>query len=255
MANLWYKVAPASTWSSSCPQMSYMEAVKFVFSAAKFPDNSSKHDDPSTSFERVKYVLREMGNPDHQLKIVHVTGTNGKGSCSALAEIALRENFNVKTGLFTSPHMHTMRERIRVNGELISQEDFVKQVMKCYRCLASDPLLAVFDKLTLVALSHFADAGVEWAVLEVGMGGRFDATNATTANVSGIAHISMDHMSVLGDTVEKIAGEKAGIMKPNVPVFSVSNQNPGAMKVLMETASRVGAPFTACLVSDDDRKR
>ncbi|MDB6152127.1 MAG: FolC bifunctional protein [Chthoniobacteraceae bacterium] len=175
-------------------------------------------------------------------KFLHVAGTNGKGSVCAMLDSICRAA-GLKTGLFISPHLITFRERIRVNGAMISEEEVVSGLQAIREMSADwDQQPTFFEIVTALGLAHFQRHGVDVAVLETGMGGRLDATNVVTPAVSVITPIGFDHTLWLGDSLAAIAGEKAGIIKPGVPVV-ISPQEPTAETTLREAALRCGAPF------------
>lgn len=179
-------------------------------------------------------------HPHHKYKTIHVAGTNGKGSTSHLIAAVLQEA-GYKVGLYTSPHLIDFRERIRVNGEKISKDYIVKFVDKHREHF--EPVQPSFFELTMMmAFRYFADMEVDVAVVEVGLGGRLDSTNIITPDLSIITNISFDHMQFLGNTLEKIAGEKAGIIKKDVPVI-IGEAEGEVRTVFEETAERVGAPI------------
>ena len=158
-------------------------------------------------------------------KVIHIAGTNGKGSvCAMIDSICRAQGYH--TGLFISPHLVTFRERIRINGEMIS-EDAVAGGLTTIRNLVADwdPHPTFFEVTTALALKHFSDAKIDIAILETGLGGRLDATNAVQSDVSVITSLALDHEKWLGNTLAKIAGEKAGIIKPRVPVVSAPQQS------------------------------
>ncbi len=175
-------------------------------------------------------------------KIIHVAGTNGKGSVCAMIDSICRAQ-GYRTGLFISPHLVTFRERIRVNGEMIS-EDAVADGLTMIRDLIAewDPHPTFFEVATALALKHFSEAKIDVVVLETGLGGRLDATNAVQSDVSVITPIGLDHEEWLGNTLAQIAGEKAGIIKPGVPVLSAP-QRPEAEQVIRARAAECGAPL------------
>jgi dihydrofolate synthase/folylpolyglutamate synthase len=175
-------------------------------------------------------------------RVVHVAGTNGKGSLCAMIDSICRAA-GYRTGLFTSPHLVTFRERIKVNGEMIS-ENFVAENLRAIRHLVRDwdPHPTFFEIATALALRQFSEAKVDIIILETGMGGRLDATNAVQPNVSVITPIDLDHQKWLGDSIEKIAAEKAGIIKPYVPVVSAA-QLPEAARVLRDRTAECEAPL------------
>lgn len=221
--------------------LSYEESLAWIFRDVRFTGRGRKYDNPERSLARMREVLERLGNPQQHFQAVHITGTKGKGSTSAYSESILR-HLGYRTGLFTSPHLHTFRERIRVNGQLISRDELAALVSRVREKMEAVEDLGVFDRITALAFQHFADSGVEFAVVEVGLGGRLDSTNVLSPAVCAITRISMDHMHVLGDTIEKIAWEKAGIIKAGVPIFSAPQQDEAAA-VLAERAETLGAPY------------
>ena len=174
-------------------------------------------------------------------KVIHVAGTNGKGSVCAMIDSICRAQ-GYRTGLFISPHLITFRERIRVNGEMIS-EDAVADGLTMIRDLIADwdPHPTFFEVTTALALKHFGDAKIDIAILETGLGGRLDATNAVQSDVSIITPIDLDHEKWLGQTLAEITGEKAGIIKPRVPVVSAPQQ-PESEEVIRARAAECGSP-------------
>jgi dihydrofolate synthase/folylpolyglutamate synthase len=192
--------------------------------------------------ENIQRLLRELKVPGKNQRIVHVAGTNGKGSVCAIIDAICRAQ-GYRTGLFTSPHLVTYRERIRVDGEMIAEEK-VAQGLATIRAHVRDwdPHPTFFEITTALALIHFQERDCEVIVLETGLGGRLDATNAVEPVVSVITPISYDHQAWLGDTLEEIAGEKAGIIKARVPVVSAA-QEPAAEKVLRARAAECEAPI------------
>lgn len=169
--------------------------------------------------QNVQRLYQLMQRPLDGVPIVHVAGTNGKGSvCIKLAKTL--EYSGLKTGLFVSPHISSFRERIQVNSRLISEEEIVERLPRIFElCRQNDIPATFFEMTTALAFENFARARCDAVVLEVGLGGRFDATNVVTPALSVISSIGLDHTKILGDTIEQIAMEKAGIMKPNVPVL------------------------------------
>jgi len=188
-------------------------------------------------------LLAALGNPESSFLSIHVAGTNGKGSTCAILERTLRES-GLKTGLFTSPHLVRVNERIRINGQEIDDETFYTILDRIEAAEAGlSRLPTFFEILTAAAFLAFAEAGVQLAVLETGMGGRLDATNVVTPLVSLITRIDFDHMEFLGDTLPEIAAEKAGIIKPGRPVV-IAPQADEALEVLLSTAEARSAPVT-----------
>jgi len=185
-------------------------------------------------------LLGALGDPQRRFRSVHVAGTNGKGSVCAMVERVLREA-GVRTGLFTSPHLVDFRERIRVNGRWADAE-WLDAALDRIAALPEGRDRTFFEVVTALGFLYFAERGVEWAVVEVGLGGRLDTTNVLEPDVCAITSIGFDHTEILGDTLEMIAAEKAGIIKPGVPVVA-SSQVPEVARVLEETATRVRAPL------------
>lgn len=192
---------------------SYKNAIDLLTSQGKFYIN--------LGLDRISAVLNLLGNPQDNLKCIHVAGTNGKGSvCAIIASIL--DCAGIKTGLYTSPHIFDYTERIKINGVDISKDDFAKYVFEIVKIADENNIhLTEFEILTVVMFKYFSDNNVEVVVLETGLGGRFDATNVIKSNLCAIiTHIDLDHTERLGDTKSKIAFEKAGIIKPNCPVFT-----------------------------------
>src|SRR5215831_14748883 len=194
--------------------------------------------------ERIEHALASLDYPERRFRIVHVAGTNGKGStCAFIASCLVSAGYRV--GLYTSPHLVKINERFRIDRQDISDELLgrrVLEVVQRYPQLGSDaPPLTFFEFGTLVALWHFAREQVEVAVLETGLGGRLDATTAARPDVTAITPISFDHMDYLGNRLEQIAAEKAGILKSGVPAV-FSRQDPEVLSVLYARAREVGAP-------------
>lgn len=182
-----------------------------------------------------------LGNPHKAYKIVHVGGTNGKGSVSHLLAAILQRS-GYKVGLYTSPHLIDFRERIRVNGEMIPRS-YVINFVERYRSVF-EPLHPSFFELTSsMAFAYFRDQKVDFAVIEVGLGGRLDSTNIVTPVLSVVTNISLDHTQFLGDTVEKIAAEKAGIFKPGIPALLGETEKESVYEVFRKRADEVNAPF------------
>jgi dihydrofolate synthase/folylpolyglutamate synthase len=168
--------------------------------------------------ESMQMFLKELGSPEQDLKFVHIAGTNGKGSV-AVALLTLLSKAGYKVGLYTSPHLSSVRERFRINDEYISEEEFAEEGTRIHDIMAGRQI-TYFEFTTALAMLWFAKRKVDLAILEVGLGGRLDATNVITPLVSIITNVSMDHEMYLGNTLAEIAGEKAGIIKEGVPVIS-----------------------------------
>ena len=208
--------------------------------------NEPRWQESRYGLERIGELLERMGHPQDRLKFVHVAGTNGKGSTCAFIEAALREA-GYKTGLFTSPYIITFEERIRVNGQNISLDDlrdvtlFVREHAEAMAA-ASGEHPTEFELMTAVAFEHFARSGCDIVIAEVGMGGRLDSTNIIEApEACVIVRLGLDHTEFLGDTLEAIAHEKAGIIKPGAAVISWPQDDEAAMRVIAETARDAGS--------------
>ena len=222
------------------PNPEYRAALSFLYSFVDYERNSKwKYDVSHFDLKRMRSLLKALGNPNEHGWFVHVAGTNGKGSVSAMIASALRES-GLKTGLYTSPHLITFRERIRVDGLLISPEEVIAGVNRLRGPAEKVGGLTFFDVWTALAFDHFARREVDAAVIEVGMGGRLDSTNVIIPAVSVITPISLDHRGKLGETPADIAAEKAGIIKPGIPVVSAP-QDEDVAAVLREKAKDAGS--------------
>lgn len=216
--------------------ITYDEAVAYLLDIPKFTKNKNN--------ANLRRILNRLGNPDGDIKIIHVAGTNGKGStCAFMNSILLESGYRV--GMFTSPHLVKVNERIRIDGTDISDDKFLEAFYQVK--VTVDTIMeeggehpSFFEYIFLVAMESFKEAGVEYAILEVGLGGRLDATNVIEKPaVSVITSISMDHMEILGDTIEEIAAEKAGIVKKNVPVIYYG-ENKAVANVIQDVSETVG---------------
>ncbi len=197
---------------------------------------------------RMITIMRALGNPQDLVPALHVAGTNGKGSVAAMAESILR-SAGLETGLYTSPHLVRVEERIRINGRDISPRRFaaaVTRIDETERSLLQrrklDRPLTFFEFITACAFLHFAEQAVDVAIVEVGLGGALDATNIISPQACVITGISYDHQNILGGSLEQIAREKAGIIKPGVPAIS-GCRAPAARRVIRQKARRCGAPL------------
>lgn len=215
--------------------MNYRESLEYLYGLQRFGIK--------LGLENIRTLLDRCGHPEQGYGIIHVAGTNGKGSVSA-ALAAMLQNAGYRTGLYTSPHLHSFTERIRVDGHPIPEKE-VARLTIYLRSLAKEVPSTFFEFTTALALLHFQRKQVDFAVLEVGMGGRLDATNAVTPLLSVITPICHDHAEHLGDSLAAIAREKGGIIKENVPVV-VSPQEPEALEVLMMEARTRRSPLFLC---------
>ena len=213
--------------------MNCSEAIEYIHSLERFGI--------MPGLERISALCEKLGNPQNSLKSIHVAGTNGKGSTCTICANILREA-GYKTGLNTSPYVVDFRERIQINGEMIPENDLalcvskVKETADEYNIKTTE-----FEFITAVAFLYFSRQNCDYVVLEVGLGGRFDATNVIPApEACVIASISLDHTAVLGDTIEKIAFEKCGIIKPGSKVISYPMQKPEAISVIKDICDKYG---------------
>ncbi len=196
--------------------MNYKETLEWLFAQLPMYQREGKAAYKANLDNTLK-LDQHFGSPHKQFKTIHVGGTNGKGSVSHMLASILQEA-GYKTGLYTSPHLKDFRERIKINGEMVSEEyviNFVEQNKQFFAEIKP----SFFEMTVAMAFQYFADQQVDIAVIEVGLGGRLDSTNIITPLASVITNISFDHMALLGDTLEKIAREKAGIIKPNIPAI------------------------------------
>jgi dihydrofolate synthase/folylpolyglutamate synthase len=216
--------------------MQARELIDWIHGAQRFGEKKG--------LQNIMRLLRALGNPEARLRCVHVAGTNAKGSVCALVESALRAG-GFKTGLYTSPFLVAYPERIRIDGQPIGEALFEWAGNRVREAVGKMPDMkpTAFELGTALALLAFFRSDVDIAVIEVGIGGRLDPTNAITPEVSVIANIGLDHMGQLGDTIEKIAGEKAGIIKPGVPVAMYPQKEPAAERVIERACKERGAPL------------
>lgn len=219
--------------------MNYQETIEYLFNSTPvFEKVGAKAYKPG--LQTTETLDKHFGHPHRQFKSIHVAGTNGKGSCShTLAAILQSEGY--KVGLFTSPHLVDFRERIRVNGECISEQyiiDFVEKERRFFEPLHP----SFFELTTALAFKYFAEQKVDIAIIEVGLGGRLDCTNIITPILSIITNISKDHTQFLGNTLAEIAGEKAGIIKPGVPVI-IGEDLPETRPVFQQKAQKENSPI------------
>jgi dihydrofolate synthase/folylpolyglutamate synthase len=209
------------------------------------------------TLDRIRAVVDLLGDPQHAVPVIHVAGTNGKTSTARMIESLLR-SLGLRTGLYTSPHLHSVRERIQIDGEPVDLERFVRiyddiapylDLVDQRSAAAGEPLLSFFEVLTAMAFATFADAPVDVAVVEAGMGGSWDATNVADAAVAVITPVALDHMDHLGATITAIAGEKAGIIKPGSSVVLAAQELAAAEVMLRRcveteaTVAREGVEF------------
>ena len=219
-------------------RVTYQEAETYISELPKFTKKNT--------LEHTQKFLSFLGNPQNGKKVIHVAGTNGKGSVCVYLDAMLRAQ-RKHTGLFTSPHLIRMNERIRMDGEPVSDETFTRlflRTQQSVRRMEAEglPHPSFFEFLFGMAMAGFEEAGVEYVILETGLGGRLDATNSISGPLTCIlTSIGLDHTEILGNTLEEIAAEKAGILKPHVPVIFADTQQESS-RVIEERAGELGCP-------------
>src|SRR5271163_3346271 len=215
--------------------MTYSQAIEFLYSLRLFG--------MKLGLENTFRLAAAIGNPHHNLRFIHVAGTNGKGSTCAMMESIYRAA-GLRVGLFTSPHLVSFAERIQVGRELISHEDVARlteEIRGVIDALNAESPPTFFEVVTVMALKYFAEQKCDLVVWETGLGGRLDATNIVTPLASVITNVQLDHQQWLGQTIPEIAVEKAGIIKPGVPVITTAEEP--ALSVISKVASEKGAPL------------
>lgn len=223
-------------------EKAYQETLDYLYSFIDYSlQKSFRYSPEKFDLARMHVFLESLGDPQSDYPILHVAGTKGKGSVSALCAQALQES-GYRVGLYTSPHLQDYVERIQVNGTPISHTELVSLVEEIKPLVAAVPELTTFEITTALAFLHFSRQEVNAAVVEVGLGGRLDATNVCTPEVTVITSISYDHTYLLGETLAEIAAEKAGIIKAGIPVV-VSPQPDEAREVIEQIAAERGAPL------------
>ncbi len=222
--------------------MEYHDALRYLYSLIDYEKRPiDRLAARNFKLERVHTLLRQLGDPHQTYPTLHIAGTKGKGSVSAMLA-AIAQAGGLRTGLFTSPHLHTYRDRIQINGEAISRSDMAALIEEIKPSVDSDPDLTMFEATAALGFLYFARQKVDLAVMEVGLGGRLDATNVIHPEISVITSLSLDHTAILGNSLAEIAGEKAGIIKPDVPLVSAPQQ-PEALAVLRQVADERHAPL------------
>lgn len=219
--------------------MTYEEATAYIFEQhPAFERTGAEGYKPGLG--NILALSRAFGNPHLQLKCIHIAGTNGKGTTAHTIAAAL-QNSGYKTGLYTSPHIHDFRERILVDGRMISKQEVIGFVERYQSLVGFGIEASFFEIATVMAFEHFRRCDVDVAVIETGLGGRLDSTNIVSPDLCVITNISFDHTDLLGDTLVEIAGEKAGIIKPGVPVV-IGEADGDVRDVFIRKAASVGAP-------------
>ena len=221
--------------------MTYTETIDYLYSKLPVFHRTG----PAAlkpSLDNILKLCEILGNPHKKLRCIHVGGTNGKGSVSSMLSAILQSAGFEKVGLFTSPHLIFFTERIRINEKPISEE-WIVQFVENHKDMIEDMSPSFFEITTAMTFLYFAEQQVDWAIIEVGLGGRLDSTNIITPELSVITNISYDHTDLLGNTLEMIASEKAGIIKPNVPVV-IGQSHSETEAVFIKKASEMNAEIT-----------
>jgi len=224
------------------PARTYESALRYLFAQTDYEQMLRvRYNRDTFSLDRMRLLLQKLGNPHEKIRSVHIAGTKGKGSTATMLSEMLRACGH-KVGLYTSPHICDVRERIVVNGEMISQAALARLICRAEPHIEKMALdkPTFFEIFTALAFCHLVDEAVDVAVIEAGLGGRLDSTNVLKPLVCGLTSISLDHMHQLGNTIPQIAAEKAGIFKADVPAISVP-QSPEAKRVLKRVAKGIGA--------------
>lgn len=224
--------------------MSYQETIEYLFNSAPLFQHVGG-DAYKEGLSNTHKLDEHFGHPHRKFRTIHVGGTNGKGSCSHTLA-AILQSAGYKVGLYTSPHLVDFRERIRVNGKMVSEEHVIRFVEE-HRTFFEPLHPSFFELATAMAFNYFAESKVDVAIVEVGLGGRLDCTNIITPDLSIITNISFDHTQFLGDTLAKIASEKAGIIKKGVPVV-IGECTDETRPVFIEQAEKTGSPI---ILSDE----
>jgi dihydrofolate synthase/folylpolyglutamate synthase len=229
-------------------KVEYHAALVWLYGFVDYEAVNRPRDPSRYDLRRVRLFLERLGNPHLKAKTVHIAGSKGKGSTAAMIFSVLKEA-GYKTGLYTSPHLIETYERFKIGDNFISEDELIAEVEKLRSIVAAINAearygaLTTFEIMTVLAFDYFARNRVEWQVIEVGLGGRLDATNVVEPRISIINTLNLEHTEVLGDTIQEIAGEKAGIIKRGVPVISAP-QPDEASKVIEATCHMLGAPLT-----------
>ena len=221
----------------------YDEALDIIYSYVDYSMTHAKDvRENSFSLENISELLKLRGNPQQSYPVIHVAGTKGKGSVCAMLAAAL-QNSGFKTGLYTSPHLIRFNERIMVDGKMISDDDVVRLTEDINETVKAIKGISSFEFMTAMAFEYFKEQNIDIAIVETGLGGRLDATNVVNPLLSVITSISYDHTNFLGNTIEKIAAEKAGIIKPGIPVICAFQPFTGAKSIIEAAAKKQKSPW------------
>ncbi len=225
----------------------YKQALNYLFERTDYERHLKLRYNVTTfDLTRMRKLLSALGDPHKKIQTAHIAGTKGKGSTATMLAKMLEAN-GYKVGLYTSPHLVSLHERISINSQMVSQSEMLRLINHSYAAVEKiakeGEAPTFFEIMTALAFMHFADKSVDIAIIETGLGGRLDSTNVIRPKVVGITNISIDHRDQLGSTIDSIAAEKAGIFKRGVPAVSVQ-QEPAAMKALTRQANAIKAPLS-----------
>lgn len=228
-------------------EIDYQNAIEWLFvQAPNYQINGEKAYKPG--LDNIKKLCSFFQNPQDKIKTIHVGGTNGKGSVSHMLASILQENA-YRVGLYNSPHLVDFRERIKINGQMVNQE-FVFEFIEKLKQLPSEILPSFFEYTTIMAFEYFYQNKVDFAIIEVGLGGRLDSTNIIHPLVSVITNVALDHQNILGETIEEIAFEKSGIIKNNVPIVS-GDENEQVKQIIKNRAQEEKSHFIDAAFVED----
>jgi len=224
----------------------YKQGLEYLFSRTDYEKHRKLRYNVTTfSLDRMQKLLSLVGNPHKKLETAHIAGTKGKGSTATMLARMLEAN-GYSVGLYTSPHVVNLHERIAVDGKCITDSELlglINHIHEPVEKLAKNDEATFFEIMTAMAFMHFVNKKVDMAVIETGLGGRLDSTNVINPSVVGMTSISIDHQNLLGETIDSIAMEKAGIFKKGIPIVTVQ-QEPEAMRALKRHATKVDAPIS-----------
>jgi dihydrofolate synthase/folylpolyglutamate synthase len=247
------RISKLAVVASKKPFRTYDQAIEYLYGKTNYEQQKHlRYNVDTFNLKRMERLLFLVGNPHNKIDTVHIAGTKGKGSTATMLAKMLELN-GYKVGLYTSPHVVDLHERIMVNSEMISRSAMLGLINRLYKPIekvSKDSPPTFFEIMTAIAFMHFADTKADVSVIETGMGGRLDSTNVIKPKVVGITSLSIDHQRQLGNTIEEIAKEKAGIFKPGVPIVTVQ-QDPNALRVLKAQAAAVKAPLSVTGVDID----
>ena len=225
----------------------YDKAIRYLFDHTDYEKQKTLRYNVTTfDLSRMEKLLKLLGNPHEKITTVHIAGTKGKGSTATMLAKMIEAN-DYSVGLYTSPHVTTLNERISINSQMVTDKEMLKLINRTHasieKCIKEGDSPTFFEIMTALAFLHFAEEDVDVAIIETGLGGRLDSTNVINPKVIGITNISIDHQNLLGNTLDCIAKEKAGVFKKGVPVITVP-QEPAAMRVLKKHANEMSAPLS-----------